>query len=116
MFWPLGVHGVGVLFVRPGADACRVPDGKRRRGLGRGAAAAAAGVHGFTARHLHGLLHSEWADGQRGPPGPAVPSDKFHRTGKEDRVSYFMGGGSKVKAFSNPCSLNQSFTPFPRLL
>lgn len=88
MFRPLGVHGVGMLFVRPGADACRVPDGKRRRGLGRGAAAVAAGVHRFAACRLHGLLPRAWAGGQRGPPGPAVPSDKFHRTGKEDRVGY----------------------------
>lgn len=80
-----------MLFVRPGADACRVPDGKWRRGLGRGAAAAAARVHWFTGCRLHGLFHRPVgqmgrAGGQRGPPGPAVPSNEFHRTVKEERV------------------------------
>lgn len=107
MFRPLGVHGVGMLFVGPGADACsRVPDGKGRRGLGRGAAAAAARVHWFTDCPLHGLFHRAVgqmgrAGGQRGPPGPAVPSNKFHRTVKEERVSYCSErtsglGGSKT--------------------
>ena len=90
MFGPLGVHGVRLLFVGPRVDARGVPDGKWRGGLG---GAADARVHLLHRRHLHGLLHGAAggqqgrAAGQRGSPGPAVPSYKLHWTVGEGDVT-----------------------------
>lgn len=83
MFGPLGVHGVGLFFVKPHIDAWRMPDGKWCRGLGGDTAAR---VHLLRCQHLHGLIRRAArgqqgrAAGQRGPPGPAVPSYKLHWT------------------------------------